>query len=199
MKILFTLVCLFIIQSCSHTTIPTNHLIASTSDQKLQQLIRTHHQFYLQSSPFNDPKEGGNNGRLPDLSPENLALQNQKLNSIYQELISINNKQLSSKNQINRAVLLYVLKNQLDSYQNKEHYMPLTAESGFHVWISNITQQVHLKSEQDYLDYLSKLRAIPHYFEQQITWMNRGIQENITQPKVVLKGLFGFLSSVVCY
>lgn len=196
MKILFTFVCFFILQSCSHTTKTSNQLIVSTTDQKLQQLIRTHHQFYLQSSPFNNPKEGGNNGKLPDLSPEYLALQNKKLTAIYQELISIDKKQLGTKNQINRAVLLYILKNQLDSYRNKEHYMPLTAESGFHVWISNITQQVHLKSEQDYIDYLSKLRAIPRYFEQQMIWMNQGIQENITQPKVVLKG---FEQSILAY
>ena len=66
--------------------------------------------------------------------------------------------------------------------------MPLTAESGFHVWIANISQQVNLKSEQDYRDYLLKLRALPHYFDQQIAWMNLGIKEGITQPKVVLKG-----------
>jgi len=194
-KILISL-CFFIIQSCSHTKIPSEQLTVSTSDHQLQQLVRTHQQFYLQSSPFNDPQEGGNNGKLPDLSPKYLALQNKKLKTIYQALININNKQLSATNQINRAVLLYTLKNQLDSYQNKEHYMPLTAESGFHVWIANISQQVNLKSEQDYDDYLLKLRAIPHYFEQQIAWMNIGIQEGITQPKVVLKG---FEKSILAY
>lgn len=196
MKKIFIFLCILILQSCSHTKIPSEQLSVSTSDHLLQQLIRTHQQFYLQSSPFNDPQEGGNNGKLPDLSPKFLALQNKKLATIYQALINIDNKQLNSTNQINRAVLLYTVKNQLDSYQNKEHYMPLTAESGFHVWITNISQQVNLQSEQDYIDYLSKLRAIPQYFEQQIAWMNLGIQEGITQPKVVLKG---FEQSILAY
>jgi len=196
MKKIFTFFCFFILQSCSHTNKPPEQLTVSTSDHQLHQLIRTHHQFYLQSSPFNEPKEGGNNGKLPDLSPEYLARQNKKLKSIYQALSNINNKQLNTKNQINRAVLLYTLKNQLDSYQNKEHYMPLTAESGFHVWINNISQQINLKSEQDYYDYLSKLRAIPRYFDQQMAWMNLGVQKGITQPKVVLKG---FEQSILAY
>lgn len=196
MKKIFAFLCFFILQSCSHTNKPSEQLTVSTSDHQLHQLIRTHHQFYLQSSPFNNPKEGGNNGKLPDLSPEYLALQNKKLKSIYQALTNINNKQLNTKNQINRAVLLYTLKNQLDSYQNKEHYMPLTAESGFHVWINNISQQINLKSEQDYYDYLSKLRVLPRYFDQQIAWMNLGIQKGITQPKVVLKG---FEQSILAY
>ncbi|NQY87233.1 MAG: DUF885 domain-containing protein [Colwellia sp.] len=175
---------------------PAEQLTVSSSDQQLQQLINTHHQFYLQSSPFNAPKEGGNNGKLPDLSPNFLASQNIKLDNIYQALSKINNKKLNATNQINRAVLLYTLKNQLDSYQNKEHYMPLTSESGFHIWIANIRQQVNLKSEQDYYDYLSKLRAIPRYFDQQIAWMNIGIKQGITQPKVVLKA---FEQSILAY
>jgi len=168
----------------------------SKSDQQLQQLIHTHQQFYQQSSPFNDPQEGGNNAKLPNLSPAFLAKQNIKRQNIYNALINIDVNELNSDNQINSAVLTYTLKNQLDSYKNKEHYMPLTAESGFHVWIANISQQVKLKSEQDYQDYLSKLRALPHYFEQQIAWMNLGIDEGITQPNIVLKG---FEQSIIAF
>lgn len=188
MKNILSLFCAFFLLSCSQTTHLSNKEAVTTSDQQLQQLIHTHQQFYQQSSPFNDPEEGGNNGKLPDLSPEFLAKQNKKRQNIYNALININADDLSAENQINSAVLIYTLKNQLDSYQNKEHYMPLTAESGFHVWISNISQQVNLKSEQDYRDYLSKLHALPRYFEQQTAWMNLGIKEGITQPKVVLKG-----------
>jgi uncharacterized protein (DUF885 family) len=178
----------FFLLSCSQTTSFQKNKVITTSDQQLQQLILTYQKFYEKSSPFNDPEEGGNNAKLPNLSSEFLEKQNIKRQSIYNAIVNIDDTKLSLENQINSAVLTYTLKNQLDSYKNKEHYMPLTAESGFHVWISNISQQVNLKSEQDYRDYLSKLNALPHYFEQQIAWMNLGIKEGITQPKIVLKG-----------
>tara|TARA_R110001592_G_scaffold82307_6_gene243761 strand:+ start:2299 stop:4098 length:1800 start_codon:yes stop_codon:yes gene_type:complete len=188
MKKFLSLFCLYFLLSCSQTPKSNNKITVTNNDQQLQQLIHTYQQFYQQSSPFNDPEEGGNKGKLPDLSPDFLAKQNEKRQHIYNALISIDAEDLSADNKINSAVLIYSLKNQLDSYINKEHYMPLTAESGFHVWIANISQQVNLKSEQDYRDYLLKLRALPHYFDQQIAWMNLGIKEGITQPKVVLKG-----------
>jgi len=188
MKKFLSLFCLYFLLSCSQTTSSNDKEAVTINDQQLQQIILTYQQFYQQSSPFNDPEEGGNNGKLPDLSPEFLAKQNKKLQKIYKALISINVDDLSTNNQINSAVLIYTLKNELDSYTNKEHYMPLTAESGFHVWIANISQQVNLKSEQDYRDYLAKLSALPHYFEQQTAWMNLGIEAGITQPKIVLKG-----------
>ena len=196
MKITLSILCAFFLLSCSQTTNLNNKSIITTSDQQLQQLIHTYQQFYQQSSPFNDPEEGGNNGKLPNLSPEFLAIQNKKRHNIYQALIKIDADELNPANQINSAVLIYTLKNQLDSYTNKEHYMPLTAESGFHVWISNISQQVNLKSEQDYRDYLSKLHALPLYFEQQVAWMNVGIKSGITQPKIVLKG---FEQSIISF
>lgn len=187
MKKLLSLCCVFFLLSCSQTTSSSNKRLTK-SDQRLQQLIHTYQQFHQQSSPFNDPQEGGNNGKLPNLSPEFLAQQHKKRKKIYSALIKINTDELGADSQINQAVLSYSLKNQLDSYKNKEHYMPLTAESGFHVWIANISQQVNLKSEQDYQDYLAKLRAIPYYFAQQTAWMNLGISEGITQPKIVLEG-----------
>ncbi len=199
MKLFFPVVVIFLLISCSqtpHTIEKSTDIPLSKSDQQLQQLIQVHQHFYQQSSPFNDPQVGGNNGKLPDLSPENLAEQNKKLNSIYQVLVNIDSNTLSKENQINSAVLIYAIKNQLDSYNNKEHYLPLTAESGFHVWIANITQQINLKSKQDYLDYLAKLRAIPRYFNQQTAWMNLGIEAGITQPKIVLAG---FEQSIQAY
>ena len=196
MKKTLSLFCLYFLLSCSQTTHSNHKEAATTSDQQLQQLINTYQQFYQQSSPFNDPEEGGNNAKLPNLSPDFLAKQNKKRQTIYNAITQIDANNLSTENQINSAVLIYTLKNQLDSYTNKEHYMPLTAESGFHVWISNISQQVNLKSEQDYRDYLLKLRALPRYFEQQIAWMNLGIKAGITQPKLVLKG---FEQSIIAY
>jgi len=199
MKLFFPFLTLLLLTSCSQTIpSPTKSItqLPTRSDQQLQQLIHTHQQFYQQASPFNHPEVGGNNARLPDLSPKNLAAQNEKLNAIYQALLAINSDELSKENQINKAVLRYSIKNQLDSYDNKEHYMPLTAESGFHVWITNIIEQVNFKSAQDYQDYLSKLAALPEYFQQQIAWMNLGLKSGITQPKVVLEG---FEQSIQAY
>ncbi|MGL1956673.1 MAG: DUF885 domain-containing protein [Colwellia sp.] len=197
MQLIIKILFLFFLAGCSQTSHLSNQKTVSKSDLQLQQIMRTYQKFYEQSSPFNKPEVGGNNGKLPDLSPQRLASQNRKLDLIYQQLISINSNLLNLDNQINSAVLIYSLKNQLDSYKNKEHYMPLTAESGFHAWIANIAQQVNLKTEQDYRDYFAKLHAVPLYFEQQMAWMNLGIKENITQPKVVLKDFERSISAFI--
>jgi uncharacterized protein (DUF885 family) len=168
-----------------------------STDQQLANIIQIHEAFYLASSPFNQPKISGNNAKLPDLSAEFLLDQYQKGLAIYQQLTALDNEKLSLENQINFSVLSYSLKNQLDSYINKEHYMPLTAESGFHVWITSISKQVDFKTLTDYQDYLARLSILPTYFAQQTYWMKKGLESGISQPKVVLKGFEQSISAYI--
>ena len=140
-----------------------NNLVDNSinSDQQLASIIKVHEQFYLKSSPFNQPDIDSNNAKLPDFSANSLLVKYQQGLVIYQQLSAIDIEKLTQENQINLSVLSYSLKNQLDSYTNKEHYMPLTAESGFHVWIANISKQVDFKTYTDYQDYLARLSALP--------------------------------------
>lgn len=156
--------------------------------QKLSQIIESYHEFNKSSSPLNSNEPGGNNALLPDLSAENLQKNNQELLVIYTALNTVDRSQLTTQEQINHAVLGYRIKNDLDLYQFKSHYTPFTAESGFHVWISWISSANRMSTVQDYNDYLARLNALPKYFDQQMTWMQKGLDEGITQPKAVLKG-----------
>jgi len=183
-KSLIGLFCTLLLISCSNTSYkPT-----LSAHIQLEKIIQNEANFRKSSSPFNDPKIAGNNAKLPDLSPQKLLLNYQKLTLIYQQLQTVKTNDLSTSEQINYAVLSYSLKNELDSYLNKEHFMPLTAESGFHVWISSISSMVKMHNEQDFQDYLARLNALPRYFDQQMAWMDKGIETGITQPQVVLIG-----------
>jgi len=177
------LVCIFTI-GCAQ--LPNQH--TNNEISKLNTVILAYQSYIEAKSPFNKPEVGKNNAKLPDLSPDNLALQHRQLSDLYNKLQKIEYTKLDKKQQINWSVLTYSIKNQLDSYINNEHYMPLTAESGFHVWISSIAKQVNFKTEQDYRDYIARLKALPKYFSQQIAWMKKGLETGISQPKIVLDG-----------
>jgi len=187
MKTLF--ISLLIVSTVACTHITKESLVNSTNaDQQLTEIITSYQTYHESQSPFNKPETGKSNGKLPDLSPEKLLTDHQALTAIYQELMKVNKDALPQNKQIDVAVLQYKIKNDLDSFINNEHYMPLTAESGFHAHISFIPKRVSFKTEQDYIDYLDRLKAIPKYFKQQQKWMRKGMDAGITQPKVVLTG-----------
>lgn len=184
MKVLsITMFVILLVMACQSTKTPT-----ALISHNLEQIIEDYQNFKEHQSPFSQDISGDTNSRLPDLSPDNLKKQHKTLAVIYQRLLAINSNNLNQTEAINHSVLSYSIKNELDSYTNKEHYMPLTAESGFHVWISRIKSQVSFKTEQDYRDYISRLNALPRYFSQQMYWMDQGIASGITQPKIVLAG-----------
>lgn len=183
---------LFLLAACSQTTQPKSVV----PSERLQQVIDEYHSYEESVSPFNKLEPGGNNAFLPDLSPQKLSENHDRLQLIYNDLMALKEDELSQKERINLSVLSYRIKNQLDNYINKEHYMPLTAESGFHAYISFITRMVSFKTEQDFKDYIARLNQIPTYFAQQQAWMEKGIQEGRTQPQVVLAG---FEDSIAAY
>jgi uncharacterized protein (DUF885 family) len=178
-----TLLVVFFITACQSPKLQVDLV-----NHDLEQIIKDYQRFNDLQSPFNQDIAGETNRQLPDLSPDILKQQHQALLAINKRLVQVAVQGLQQDEVINHAVLSYTIKNQLDSYTNKEHYMPLTAESGFHVWISRIKSQVSFKTEQDYRDYLSRLGALEKYFSQQMYWMDKGIEESITQPKIVLQG-----------
>ncbi|MDG1753261.1 MAG: DUF885 domain-containing protein [Thalassotalea sp.] len=192
MKYISIFLSLFFIASCGQLPKETSRW----NSLALKEIINEYHQYQKALSPFSQPGVADNNAKLPDLSPDTLLKNYQGKKKIYQKLVKIDPESLSQNDQINWSVLTYKIKNQLDNYVNKEHYMPLTAESGFHVGISWISKRVQFKVEQDYQDYLKRMAALPKYFDQQMAWMDLGIKEGITQPAVVL---IGFEDSIKAY
>ena len=174
---------LFFVMACQS---PKSHVVLA--NHELEQVIKDYQHFKDHQSPFNQDIAGETNRQLPDLSPQNLKQQHQSLQIIYSRLQQVAVVSLNRDEAINHSVLSYTIKNQLDNYTNNEHYMPLTAESGFHVWISRINRQVSFRTEQDYRDYLARLNVLPRYFSQQIFWMDKGIETGLTQPQIVLQG-----------
>jgi uncharacterized protein (DUF885 family) len=184
---------LYSLVACSQMTMQS----ADNSAKQLNRIISDYQDFYQQMSPFNQPIVGETNAYLPDLSAAKMVKTHQRISELYQQLMLVSQSELSLQEAINWSVLSYKLKNQIDSYINKEHYMPLTAESGFHVGISWMHRRVNFSEQQDYLDYLSRLKALPKYFDQQMWWMQQGIDEGITQPAEVLLGFEDSIQAII--
>lgn len=125
---------------------------------------------------------------LPDMSPEQLAQQQQQRLQLLQQLATVDVASLGEQDQINHAILTYRIKNEADLYQFGAHYMPLNSESGFHSNVIFMLSGVNLRSAEDVQNYLQKLATLPRYMAQQTEWMRQGIAKGYTQPKAVLAG-----------
>ncbi|MDP5188619.1 DUF885 domain-containing protein [Rheinheimera baltica] len=135
-------------------------------------------------------------GQLIDMSPEALLQRQQQRLAWYKRLQQIDVSVLTEQNQINHAILVYRLANEIDEYRFGAHLMPLTAESGFHTDLGFMPKYTVFRSVKDYQAYIQKLAAIPRYMQQQTNLMKQGLATGITQPKAVLAG---FEKSILSY
>lgn len=164
-----------------------------SSDAQLMQIIDEQQAYQDSKDPFN--KE--NNILYYDVSPAALASDNEVTFDIYQRLQAIDKSTLSFDNQINHTILAYKLKNNLDSYRYFDHYLPITAEGGFHAYMGFMVSRSTFKATTDYQTYLKRLVALDAYFEQQTYWMKKGLESGISQPQVVLEGFEHSISSFI--
>ncbi len=133
---------------------------------------------------------------LTDMSPEAVEKRYQQRSKWLEQLNAVNLNALSQDDQINHSMIHYTLKNKVDEYRFKAHYMPLTAEGSFHSSLAFMPSYTSFSSAEDYQNYIAKLRSIPRYMEQQTYWLRKAIEEGYTQPAAAMAG---FEESILAY
>ncbi|MDT3321906.1 DUF885 domain-containing protein [Shewanella sp. SP1S2-4] len=164
----------------------------------LQAIIDQSWQLQLSASPEMAYSMGDASaaGKLSDLSPAALAKLNQGQIAVLAQLKALDRSSLSKENKINAQILEDQIQNDVDLYRFKDYYLPITAESGFHAYITSIAQG-RFNTLEDYRNYIAKLNALPTYFAQQTHWLKQGLAEGITPPKVTLNGFEDSISAYI--
>ncbi len=168
------------------------------SPSPLQTYIDQDWQIKLAASAELSASMGDNTqaGKLDDRSPKHLANIHQQRLDLLNQLKALDVSSLSKDEKINKQILQYQLQNSVDMYRFHDHYLPITAESGFHAYIASISKG-QFKTESDYRHYLSQLTQLPRYFEQQTHWLAEGLKAGITPPKVTLTGFEDSISAFI--
>ncbi|MDP5043656.1 MAG: DUF885 domain-containing protein [Leeuwenhoekiella sp.] len=93
---------------------------------------------------------------------------------------------LDTSETISYKLLRFVLQDQIDEYTYKMYLNPLQADQGFHL---DLNYQVRpIRSYEQALGYLERLKAIPYFTESQFKLMRKGLAQGIVQPRIIFKG-----------
>ncbi|GIU38309.1 hypothetical protein TUM4637_38860 [Shewanella hafniensis] len=191
-------------QTTKNSQTPSSQAISAAQSQvepiapALQAIIDQSWQLQLSASPEMAYSMGVASavGKLADLSPAALAKLNQGQIAVLAQLKALDRGSLSKEDKINAQILEDQIQNDVDLYRFKDYYLPITAESGFHAYITSIAQG-RFNTLEDYRNYIAKLNALPTYFTQQTHWLKQGLAEGITPPKVTLTGFEDSISAYI--
>ncbi|WP_298440821.1 DUF885 domain-containing protein [uncultured Ferrimonas sp.] len=179
-----------LLSGCVSTPTPSN---------QISTLMDASWQLQLSSQPQLAQHYGDSNAasELADLSPAALAAHHQAQTQLLAQVNGIDATTVPLSQQADLAILRHQLQNGIDSYRFHEHYSPISAEGGFHAYLAGIARGHSLKTEADARAYLARLQQVPRYFEQQIHWLQQGINSGNTVPQAVLTGFEDSISAFI--
>lgn len=105
---------------------------------------------------------------------------------LIKELSLLDQKTFSNSEAINFELLRFVLQDKVDSYRFKMHLNPIQADQGFHL---DLNYQIRpIRSYNDAIAYLNRLKAVPYFVKSHIKLIRKGIGEGLAQPEIIFKG-----------
>ncbi len=124
---------------------------------------------------------------LPHVDPVTQAAELAHWQSVLAQVDSVDSKALSSEERLNEEVFRAQLVVLIAQQQFKDYEMPVNSDSAF--W-SEVApgQPVHWRTAEEYERYLSMLRDVPLFFEEETANMRAGLARGFTPPQVTLAG-----------
>ncbi|MBE1298359.1 MAG: DUF885 family protein [Alteromonadaceae bacterium] len=163
----------------------------AAAEEKLHPLLDEIWAFQMQQNPMWATRMGMReaDSKMPDLSAASLEAAATKNTEFMTRLEAIDAASLSRTDAITLQVQKLQLQNNVDSYRYNSHFVPFTSESGFYSSLGFLPSSHKFASLDDFQNYLMRLAQFPEYFDQQISWMEKGLASGMTQPKEVLEPL----------
>ncbi|XQW85270.1 DUF885 domain-containing protein [Thalassotalea piscium] len=161
----------------------SQNAFANNAHTKFQQLLTEHWKTANKEQIFfrKDPDAFRMNGKLPDMSEQGRHRRANYNKTLLTRLSKINVSELTEAEQVTYRLFKYEREAEDKSYQQIDHYFPLTYYSGFHSYFAGAPANMSFLNKSDYDNYLISLADFPRYNQDHITDMSIAIQKGYTQ------------------
>ncbi len=132
-----------------------------------------------------DTFEQDDDRTYPDVLPDAQKKRELFWAEILDELNKINPEDLDGPDQINYHVFKYVIQDRYDRLRLKTYLIPFNAEGGFYTRPGFMVRRFDFDEEDDYEKYGERMKAVPQYFEDNISLLKDGIESGILSPKLI--------------
>jgi len=160
-----------------------------TADQTLTDLLDQVWDFELESSPLLATNVGDPRGqnRLADDSLRAIQKRADQRSEFLEKLNKISVDDLNEGKRIDHELLRQRLKGQLADFRFNTHLMPINNRGGFHISFPELPRVMAPKSEQDFVNYVARLKDFGRFTNQQIDLLRGGIEVGLVQPAIIMR------------
>ncbi len=163
---------------------------AGEDSEAFKELVEREWNFRLKEFPAlaraNDIKD--NAGEITHVSEQDQLRRYEFWKAVQLELADISCEKLEREECINYRMFGRQLHQFMADYETRAYLIPFNSDWGFFLAWNRWGDETDFDSEQDYLDYISRLKALPAVMDEYITLMREGLKTGMSQPKVILSG-----------
>jgi uncharacterized protein (DUF885 family) len=157
--------------------------------QQLLSLFNEEWQYELRTNPEWATQLGDNryNDRLSDSSPQFFQSDIEQKRGFLTRFQAIDPAGLSRQDALSLELMIRRLREEIEGAQFKHWEMPVNQMGGLHLELPDLVVLTPFNSVADYANYLTRLRQIPHAFDQAIANMRQGMHDGLMPPRYLLE------------
>jgi len=133
--------------------------------------------------------------RLPAVTLADESRRAESRRTFLARVQALDSTALDEQQRITRAMLARQLRDQIGEYEHGAHFIPFTADDGFHIGFARLPGDMQFGTTTDYQNYIARLRAFPSYVDQEIAVIREGLRRGFSMPRIVLDGYDVTISS----
>ena len=176
-------------------SIPVNRVAAkgppslAERRQALHDLLAEHWEYVLSTNPEFASILGDKrwNDRLSDFSQAAIDSDIAKSRQFLARFEAIDTRGFPEQEVLNKELMVRGLRETIENARFKNWEMPVSQISGVHLQAPQFPSFLSFQTVKDYRDYITRLRALPRLFEQNVIQMRRGMSDGLMPPKFLLE------------
>lgn len=161
---------------------------SSSAVNRLHAIMDETEEFQAIEDPFRGGKDDEylQNDQLWSESLDDYERRYEFWSEIYERLENeIERENLELRDQITYDSFERQVEHTVKEFEYNSHLIPLNHEGGFYNRIIGLENRVPLETVEDYENYLARLRSVPRFFDEHIERMRKGIEEEVTLPRLI--------------
>lgn len=155
---------------------------------RLNALFKHEWQRHLREHPVEASLDGFHayDNQWPNLSLDAFARSHREDSEALTKLEQIGADHLPAAAVLDYELFQYKLKDRLAGYKFHDYVLALNQLGGIQT-TGTLTRQLRFDTLKDYENWVTRLQTFDHYMDQTIALLREGIQDGMTEPRVVMK------------
>src|SRR4051794_1185848 len=126
------------------------------------------------------------NDKIDDFSQEAINADLEHERQFIPRLEAIDTTGFPDQEVLNKALMIRDMRMDLDGSRFKPWEMPVTQQSGIHLFLPQLANILPFDTVKDYDDFITRLKLFPRTFDQNIAQMRKGMADGLMPPRMLL-------------